>query len=129
MKLKDARELYYFFSGKTSDIVRQLGLAGVAIVWLFKVDIAGAPKVPEAMVVPLALIVAGLTLDLLHYAVATCLWGFLQRHKENAGTTDDDEFLAPRQINWPALVLFALKIVFIGAAYVLLLRHLFSVVT
>ena len=128
MKLKDARDLYYFFSGKTSDIVRQLALAGVAIVWLFKVDVAGIPKVPAALILPLSLIVGGLALDLLHYAVATCLWGVYQRRKEKAGTKDDEEFLAPRQFNWPALVLFTGKILLVGSAYFLLLRHLVTVV-
>ena len=41
MKLKDAREIYYFYSGKTSDLVRQLGLAGIAVIWLFKYDVQG----------------------------------------------------------------------------------------
>jgi len=45
MKLKDAREIYYFYSGKTSDLVRQLGLAGIAVIWLFKYDAQGIPKI------------------------------------------------------------------------------------
>lgn len=45
MKLKDAREHYYFYSGKTSDLVRQLGLAGIAVIWLFKSDVQGIPKI------------------------------------------------------------------------------------
>ncbi len=32
MKLQDARDFYYFHSGKTSDLIRQLGLGGIAVV-------------------------------------------------------------------------------------------------
>jgi hypothetical protein len=124
MRLPDARDLYYFYSGKTSDIVRQLGLAGIAVVWLFKQEVGGAPKVSEPLLLPLALIVLGLALDLLHYAVATAIWGSYQRLKERGGVGEDDEFKAPRQLNWPGLTFFWLKVVAIATAYVVLLTHL-----
>lgn len=124
MKLKDARELYYFYSGKTSDLVRQLGLAGIAVIWIFKYDVQGVPKIPQALLPPLILIVLGLALDLLQYAVATSIWGIFQRRKEVSGVADDADFLAPKQFNWPTIGLFVLKAASIIAAYVYLLRHL-----
>ena len=124
MKLKDAREFYYFHSGKTSDLVRQLALAGIAVIWLFKYEVIGVPKVPTQLLAPLVLIVLGLAFDLLQYAVATGIWGVFQRAKERAGVGEDAEFLAPPQLNWPALAFFWLKVVSICAAYYLLLQHL-----
>jgi hypothetical protein len=124
MKLKDARENYYFHSGKTSDLVRQLALAGIAVIWLFKYEVIGVPKVPSQLLVPLVLIVLGLAFDLLQYAVATVLWGFIQRSKERAGLGEDVEFLVSPLLNWPALVFFGLKVASIGVAYYLLFRHL-----
>lgn len=124
MKLKDARELYYFYSGKTSDLVRQLGLAGIAVIWIFKYEVEGVPKIPEALLPPLILIVLGLALDLLQYAVATSIWGIFQRRKELSGVSDDTDFLAPKQFNWPTISFFVLKAASIIAAYVYLLRYL-----
>lgn len=124
MKLKDARDLYYFYSGKTSDLVRQLGLAGIAVIWIFKYDVQGIPKIPQALLPPLILIVLGLALDLLQYAVATSIWGIFQRRKEVSGIADDVDFLAPKQFNWPTIAFFVLKTSSIIAAYVYLLRHL-----
>lgn len=124
MKLKDARELYYFYSGKTSDLVRQLGLAGIAVIWLFKSDVQGTPKIPEALALPLILIILGLILDFLQYAIATSIWGIFQRRKEVQGVTGDTEFLAPREFNWPSIALIVLKVFAIIAAYFLLLGHL-----
>lgn len=124
MKLKDARDFYYFYSGKTSDLIRQLGLAGIAVIWIFKYDVSGAPKIPTQLVLPLAFIILGLIFDLFHYAVAAGIWGIFQRKKELSGAAEDVEFTAPRQFNWPALIFFWLKVTSIVAAYFLLLRHL-----
>lgn len=128
MKLKDARENYYFYSGKTSDLVRQLGLAGIAVIWIFKYEVQGIPKVPEALALPLVLIVLGLALDLLQYAVATSIWGIFQRQKEKNGVGEDTDFLAPKQFNWPTIAFFVLKVLSIIAAYAYLLQHLAATV-
>ena len=124
MKLKDARDFYYFYSGKTSDLVRQLGLAGIAVIWIFKYDVQGVPKIPPALLPPLIFIVLGLALDFLQYATATFIWGIFQRHKEARGVAEDADFLAPKQFNWPAIAFFVLKVASILAAYYYLLRHL-----
>jgi hypothetical protein len=124
MKLKDARDIYYFYSGKTSDIVRALGLAGVAIAWLFKVEQQGVPKLPAVFKGPLVLIVAGLALDLLQYAVATGIWGVYQRKKELARTAEQDEFQAPSALNYPTITLFVAKVACVIAAYLMLLQQI-----
>jgi hypothetical protein len=129
MNLKDARDLYYYYSGKTSDLVRQLGLAGIAVIWLFKYDAQGVPKVPEALALPLILIVLGLALDLLQYAVATSIWGVFQRQKEKSSDgKKDPDFLAPKQFNWPTVAFFTTKAIAIIAAYVYLLLYLAATV-
>ena len=124
MNLKDCRDYYYFYSGKTSDIVRQLGFAGIAIIWVFKSENQGKLVVPPELIYPGILIVVGLALDLLHYDVATALWGIFNRIKERSGTKEQTEFKAPRAINWPALTLFWSKAIIIAVAYVELLLFL-----
>jgi hypothetical protein len=124
MKLEKARDQYYFFSGKTSDLVRQLGLGGIAIVWLFKQTVSGAPKIPDELVWPLTCIVFALVIDFLQYAVATLLWGNLQWRKERSGLKDDHEFDAPPAINWPTILFFSVKTIAIVIAYVYLLTYL-----
>lgn len=123
MKLKDARDYYYFYSGKTSDLVRQVGLAGIAVIWLFKVDVGGVPKVPAELLLPLGLILAGLTFDFAQYAIATAVWGIFQRQKELAKVDEEAEFKAPRQFNWPGVVFFALKVACVGLACALLVWY------
>lgn len=124
MKLEKAREQYYYFSGKTSDLVRQLGLGGIAIVWLFKQTVSDAPKIPDELVWPLTCIVIALGIDFLQYAVATVLWGNLQWRKERSGLKDADDFVASPAINWPTILFFSGKTIAIVIAYWHLLTYL-----
>jgi hypothetical protein len=125
MNLKDARDNYYFYSGKTSDIIRQLALAGIALVWLYKVDQGGQDKIPVALHDPVILIVLTLTLDLLQYAIATAIWGIYQRRKEKAGITVGVDFAAPPSINYPTIFLFWAKVASVLSAYIMLLQHIY----
>jgi hypothetical protein len=124
MQLKDLRESYYEYSRKTSDIARQLGLAGIALVWIFKTDVAGRQVIPPELIPATRFIVIGLALDLLHYVVGTLIWGVYNSLKERSGTGEDAEFSAPRPINWPTIILFWAKIIIMIYAYVLLIRFL-----
>jgi hypothetical protein len=124
MKLQDVRSTYYELSGKTSDLVRQLGFAGIALIWLFKTDIAGQPRIPGALVVPGLLIVVALTLDLLQYVAGTLIWGMYNRQKERAGSSPEEEFTAHPALNWPTLVCFWGKVVLMSIAYALLILFL-----
>lgn len=123
MKLKDARDNYYFNSGKTSDNVRQLALAGIAVVWIFKFDVNGSPHVPPELLLPLGLIAFGLAVDVVQYAVGTLCWGIYNRWKEQK-VGEDVEFKAPRQINWAALTFFVVKVIAVIAAYYFILNFL-----
>lgn len=82
MKLEDTRESYQFFSGKASEIVRQLGFAGIAVIWVFKVTVGDRQVVPPELLPAGILLVSGLTLDLLHYVIGTLIWGIYNRSKE-----------------------------------------------
>jgi len=125
MKLKDARDAYDFYTGKTSDIIRYLGLAGIGIIWIFRVEGTDKISLPQNLLFPIVLLIIGLGFDLLQYLTASVVWGAYHRHKEKSDTKEDEEFKAPRQINWLTDTFFVLKIIPIVWAYVLILRYLF----
>jgi hypothetical protein len=127
MKLKDARAFYEFFSAKASDIIRQLGFAGIAIIWVFKNSSSETSGLlPREFLWPGVLIVATLASDLLHYLSATLAWGRYSRNKERADVGEEAEFEAPRWINWPSLFFFGLKTLCVIVAYGLLGRVLLN---
>lgn len=126
MKLSDFREDYYEFSGKVSDLVRQLGFAGLGTIWIFKHESAGQINVPKELIPVAALIILALTLDFLQYVIATMIWGRFARRHEKKGKRESDELTAPPWSNMPANICFWGKVLIMVIAYGLLLAHLFS---
>ena len=152
MKISEAREFYYFNTGKTSEIVRQLALAGIAVVWIFK---TGQTQLPSELILPLSLIIATLILDLLQYFVAATIWGLYSRYQEKvceAKKTSDIKsaqyskfrggskksteakpsietnsfiFQAPRAINWAGIIFFYSKSLSLIFAYWFLFDYLY----
>lgn len=127
MKKKDSQEYYNYNTGKVSDIARQLGLAGIALIWIFKAGTGpgGVGKIPEALQLPLFLIVLGLSFDFLQYLAASLFWGLYNTWGRPKKAKPDDEFEAPSQINWPAIFFYWGKVVAIGAAYYFLLGFVY----
>jgi hypothetical protein len=125
MKLSKYRNDYYGFSAKASDVCRTLAFAGIAICWIFKSG-QGTPRLPTDLLPPVALFAIGLALDLLHYVVATAIWGTFSRihEKRQQNLERDPPVTAPKQLNWPTLCFFWLKIAAVCAGYGLLIDFL-----
>jgi len=58
-----------------------------------------------------------LFLDLLQYLAGTTVWFLYFRHKERQGTLEEEQFLAPREMNWPTWTLFYSKATSMLVAY------------
>ncbi len=123
MTLAEAGAAYRDYSGKTSEIVRQLGFAGLALVWILSTDSQRSLPLawPLELLVPAMLIVTSLALDLVHYLAASLLWGGYHRRQERAGVQETATVLAPRWVNWPAVTFFWSKSLAMIAAYWVLL--------
>jgi hypothetical protein len=126
VKLSECRDAYRDLSARASDISRTLALAAVALVWLFKSDGPMGPAIPSLLFWPISLIVSALSADLLQYMWGALAFGVLGRAKERHGVGRDQEFVAPRWINWPATLLFWVKLVLVVVAYALILKFLRS---
>ena len=116
MKLVTLRDAYDDATSKTSDLVRNLGFAGIGIVWVFKEGVEGDYSVPSGLFGPAIFLVLTLTLDLIHYIVRSATWGIYHRHKEKL-IDEDVDFRAPSWINIPSNIVFVLKIVSAVLAY------------
>lgn len=129
MKLNDVREIFYFNTGKVSDIVRQIGLAGLAVIWVFRTQAQGGGQViPKQLFLAGTIILLALSVDLFQYALATFIWDRFNTRKEqelrNKPDPEEEDFEAPEHINlWPDR-LFWTKFVLMVAAYVVLISYL-----
>jgi hypothetical protein len=127
MKLSEIRDCYYESSCKVSDIVRQLGLAGIAIIWIFKVGTeSGGIKYSKELLLPLGVLIGSLALDLLQYVYKTALNGIANYYYYRKYHVSDVDVPYPEWWNWPSLVLFWCKIVSIFIGYILLLKFIYS---
>jgi hypothetical protein len=127
VKLDDVKNAYETLSGTASQIIRQLSLAGIGLIWLFNLGTGAKPSLPHALLQAALFIFLALFFDLLQYLVGTLTWFVFFRNKERAGTSADKEFLAPAWINWPTWFLFCLKAACMLVAYLgFILPFLFS---
>jgi len=103
----------YEFSGKASDISRQLAFGAIAVIWLFKTDTpTGYITIPPDRIWPGILIVAALAADLLQYV---------------AGSSGLLCSLSRKKANWlvlPIWGLFEIKMALVIGAYILILLFL-----
>ncbi|WP_175703183.1 hypothetical protein [Burkholderia ambifaria] len=121
---------YHWHSTKASDVSRQLGFAGIAVIWLFKTQATGSPTItmPALLDLPLALIVLSLSLDLFQYIWQSMLWGVVWRLFERRhGLENDDHFEVSKYLNWPAIGIFWLKLLTMIVGYICLLKYLTGV--
>jgi hypothetical protein len=126
-KIKDYLEEFYAFSSKASEVNRQLALAGVAIVWIFKNPEGSAKLLPEGLIMPLIFLIISLSIDLLHYLIGTIIWGIYFEYKEyqvNKGKIQDGNIKAPNILSYIITALFFLKIIAMCVAYIQLLQFL-----
>ena len=126
MKLSGYKKDYQWFSGKASDVARHLAFAGIAIIWIFRIEGKETPSIAEGLILPLILFALALAADLLHYIIATITWGSFHRYHEKRlkGKRRDPDVTAPKYLNWPAIFLFGLKLASVIAAYVLMITYM-----
>ncbi len=124
MKLIQAREAYYQYTEKASDVARTLAFAGIALIWIFKVGDSGTPRIPHRLLPPTFLLAGSLVFDLLQYVVGSILWGAFHRIKERTiPKGNDPEFEAPAWMNWPGIILFYGKLILVAWGFLLLIRY------
>jgi len=126
LKLSEYKQDYDALTGKASDVARQLSFAGIAIVWIFRSGEGTVVKLPVLLVIALTLFGVALLFDLLHYVVASAIWGWFHKQEERkiSRPAEDPELDAPGWYNRPAIIFFTLKIAAVIVGYVVMLVFL-----
>ena len=126
ISLEQIKKDYEELSGKASEICRQLGFAGIGIIWIFNTTQNGI-SIPEKFHLPLFLICLSLALDLLGYVIGTLTWYiiYLCHHKKES-SDDTAEFKDSEWINLLTWILWAIKIALMICAYIKLACLLFD---
>jgi hypothetical protein len=126
MKLSDLRKDNDYYSGKASELARQLAFAGIAVIWVFKRGAEGQQGIPAELVRPALFFWAALGFDFAQYLAATFIWDRVYRYHEKKlkKISDDPAVGWPPYFTWPQLAFFFLKIAAVAVGYALLMSFL-----
>lgn len=125
MKLSEYKNEYYSFSSLASSTARQLALAGIALIWIFKTQGQQGYQLPNELMLPSVCLILSLGFDLLQYISGSIIWGLFHRYHETKRTAafQDPDLEAPFYFTWPINVFFYSKIIAVLVAYCLLLSY------
>ena len=124
MELHKFLDKYHEFSAKASEVNRQLAFAGFAVMWLFGGDAGRQPALSHEFVLPGILLTGALAFDLLQYVTGAIIWKVFHRIHERRGEKPAKDVSAPLAPSYILAGLFALKILLVVLAYVLILGQL-----
>tara|TARA_R110000765_G_scaffold171343_1_gene276232 strand:- start:725 stop:1153 length:429 start_codon:yes stop_codon:yes gene_type:complete len=100
--IDDYKKDYEYFTGKASDINRNLALAGVAIIWIFKTTSETGIAIPNQLISPLVWLIVSLGLDLLQYIAGGLIWLIFYRYQEQR--IDKKKIKAKKNIKAPPIL-------------------------
>lgn len=82
MKLSEYKNSKRDYTAKASDIIRQISLGGIAIIWLFKENPNGKSVLDVFLLFPLIFLCLSMVCDLLQYVVGGEIWRSFYRSEE-----------------------------------------------
>lgn len=138
MKLRDYKERKDVVTAKASEISRQLTLAGIAIIWIFKKTDGNKEILDKFLLWPLIFLSLSIIADLLQYFIAGEIWRKFYRVKEhrlneeiknNPQANRDPEITHDKEIIKPIEVFYWVKLSLLIVAYLLITIFLIRNIT
>jgi len=135
MKLSEYNKKGDEYTGKASEIVRQLLLGGIAFIWVFKETDGPVSKLDAFLFYPAIAICLGLLVDLLQYVIAGYIWKRFFRINERRVTAElrasgqasdavDAEIKSPKVYGNLIYVFYYSKILLLVISYTLLIKYI-----
>lgn len=125
MKLEQYKKEAHEFQGLASGLVRQLALAGIALIWIFKIDKPIEHLLPNECYWPLLLFILALSFDFLQYFVPSIIWIIFFRHHEKKNNGNVEIELKANEIySYPGYFFYILKVLLLFLGYILIVKYL-----
>lgn len=125
-KLSDYKEDYYFFTGKLSDINRQIAFAGLAIIWIFKKGENSDIQLDVELIKPAIFIVCALAFDIFQYIYQSITWSLFYTHYNRKHKSEEYKIESPEYLNYPSWFFFFLKVILVLIAYWKIFEYLLT---
>lgn len=133
MKLSEFRNVADTYTGKASEIIRQLILAGIGVIWLFKKTVNGKDVLDKLLIPALIALCAAALCDLLQYVIAGRQWTkfFLEEERKvkekrivDPKTDTDSDVRGPKQIGRYIEIFYYSKLLFMIVAYLVIVVYM-----
>ena len=127
--LKDWLAEFYDDTGKISDIIRNLALAGIGLIWIFKNSDLTHDILPKGLIPALRFIVLGLITDLLQYlwrAINIYIFYKINEIKYQKGKLTNQnisDVTIPNYIAIGTWIIFCSKIILVTIAYYVTIQY------
>lgn len=116
-RLSEFKNDYYFFTGKLSDINRQIAFAGIAIIWVFKKGEGLEFQIDNELILPAIFIVSALAFDIFQYIYQSITWAIFYTYYNRKNKKEDKKIKSSEYLNYPSWVFFIIKVVLVLIAY------------
>jgi hypothetical protein len=126
MKRSDVNEEDKFYTGKASEVVRQLALLGYALIWLFKRDTPAGPTIPIEFQASAFFLTLALLLDFIQYVSGAIGWPLYNKSLYRKSVPVESEVTPPGALYYPTYFAFFAKIAALILGYLCLLDQLYS---
>jgi hypothetical protein len=131
MKLGKVREEVYYFSQKASEANQKLAIAGIALIWLFKVTVNSNIQVSLILFLALISFIASLAVEIIHYSILAPIWSKhynneyrrLSLNSQDLTNIEETEVDEPSEGNLLGWVLFYGKLLLLLIGYLLFFIH------
>lgn len=130
MKLKEFREESYYFSQRASEANQKLAIAGIGLIWLFKITEMDKIHFSHQLIWAMIFFILSLALEMIHYAPTSFFWSVLyNKHKDPAGDNDEDVIDDSRvkTVNIIGWILFFCKIISLIVGYIFFFCHIINI--
>src|SRR5262245_60819335 len=115
---------FYWYSGKASDVMRTAAFAGIALVWVFRLDTKPIATLPKPLVLPALSFATAVAADVLQYVAGTIIWFVFHLLHELRASGEDPELSHSRWLTVPTWFFFVVKLAAIEVGYFSVLRYL-----
>ena len=117
------RNDFYYFTGKASDVARQLAFAGFGIIWVFTDSDETGLHVPDKLLFAGLGFAISLTLDLIQYLLGALIWRFAYRYIEDRFRKLGDDTIYRHEpcLEQPITIIFWIKCALVLVSYALVI--------
>ena len=134
MKLEKVREEVYYFSQKASEANQKLSIAGIALIWLFRVSTTNGIQFSCLLFLAMTSFIISLVMEIIHYSILAPIWSkhYKTEYDKISSLIGQNNEIEQTEVDQPSWgntlgwILFYGKLAFSAIGYSLFFVHMYK---